>query len=160
MTIEEKIEFALFSRVRTLELTLPHDIVWPNNSFFPVFVIGDDSPQFVLGDDSPQFVLGASNGPHIRVQQLPNNNTRLLVKGSAPHMRQGILQLTIVDKLNLGPSNATKTAGEISEHFPADLALFKDGVKVRIQSAPDILQADKTDVSWNVPVSIRYEALV
>jgi len=33
-------------------------------------------------------------------------------------------------------------------------------VKVRIQAAPDVLSPDKTDVSWDVPVSVRYEALI
>ena len=55
---------------------------------------------------------------------------------------------------------ATSLAGQIAEHFPADLALFEEGVKVRIQAAPDVLSPDKTDVSWDVPVSVRYEALI
>lgn len=137
MTLEDKIETALLSRVNTLEFDDVVPIALPNNDFPPA------------GQDKP--------ATYIEVRHFRNANSRLFLKGSAPHMRQGILQLTVKTPLNVGPRIANDLAGEIAEHFPADLALFLNGVKVTIQAAPDVLSADKTDISWEVPVSIRYE---
>lgn len=137
MTIESSIEVALFTQVLEMDLTGEPRIAWPNVSFTPV--------------------VGVS---HIKVDHFPNRNTRTLIKGSAPHTRQGILQFTVVTPLNGGATVATNLAGEIAEHFPADLALYDDGVKVRIQQAPDVIDPQDTDVSWTVRVDVRYEALI
>ena len=136
MTIEEKIEAALFDRVHALGLTPALPVAWPNMAFTPP----------------------APGGHYLRVDHLPNVNSRLFMKGSAPHRRQGILQLTVVMPLNQGAPPATAKAGQVAEKFPADLRFEKDSVRVRIQAAPDVLAAVKTDVSWDLPVSIRYEA--
>ena len=134
-TIEEKIEAALLSRVASLSLTPARQIAYPNTPFTP-----------------------AVGTAYIQVLHFPNRATRLFLKGSDPHFRQGILQLTVVAPLHGGPQAATKIAGEIAEHFPADLALYSEGLKVRIQQAPDVMPADKTDVSWDVVVGVRYDA--
>ncbi len=140
MTIEEKIEAALFARVIALAFDPAVPIAWPN---VPFPADGEPKPT-----------------TYIEVIHFRNANTRLFLKGSSPHLRQGILQLTVITPLHGGPSPATKLAGEIAAQFPADLPLFNDDVKVRIQQAPDVMTADKTEVSWNVPVSVRYEALI
>ena len=49
-------------------------------------------------------------------------------------------------------------AASIAAQFPADLALYSDGVKVRVQSAPDVATPEKTDVSHDVRVDVRYES--
>jgi hypothetical protein len=133
-TIEEKIEAALFGHVRDLELTGlgADDIAWPNLAFEP-------------------------SGPYVRVRHFVNTHRRLFLKGSAAHLRQGILQLTVFAPLNGGVGPALLLAGEIADQSPADLALYGDGIKVRVQQAPDVGSADKTDAHWFVPVSIRYE---
>lgn len=133
MTVEENIEAALLARVATLETTPALPVAWPNITFTP------------------------GTGPYLRVDHLPNATTRFLLKGSDPHLRQGILQLTVVAPLRQGPSPGTKLAGAVAAHFPADLALFSGGIKVRISKAPSIAPAMKTDVSWDVPVSVTYE---
>lgn len=137
MTVEASIEVALFTRAMELDVTGSPEIAWPNMPFNPT-----------------------QGQTYLRVDHFPNRNTRLLVKGSAPHLRQGILQITIVTPLDKGPTPATELAGEIAAHFPADLDLFDDGVRVRIQQAPDIIPAEKMDVSWNARVDVRYEALI
>ncbi len=132
-TIEESIEAALFAKV--LELTdLDGDptFAWPNMPFDP-----------------------PTGAPWIRVDHFPNKVTRLFSKGSNPHLRQGILQLTVHAPLNGGAPTAL--AGSIAAQFPADLEMFEDGIKLRIQAAPDVFPPDKTDTSWDVPVSISYE---
>jgi len=139
MTIEEKIEEALYVHVAALAaLDGMPSIAWPNDAF-PV---------------PPE----TKPGTYIELRLMPNDNTRLFLNGGAPHMRQGILQLTVFTPLLVGSAPATALAGEIAEFFPADLDLFNDGVRVRIQQAPDVLPGDKDDVSWMVPISIRYEA--
>ncbi len=136
MTVEANIETALFTHVLALsDLDGDPPLAWPNTPFTP------------------------PAGPYIEIQHFPNSVGRRFLKGTDPHLRQGILQLTVVTPLNGGPSVATGLAGAVAEHFPADLNLFEGAIKVRIQKAPDVLPGDKTedDVSWATPVSIRYE---
>lgn len=135
MSIEQSIETALFAHVRDLDLD-DAPIAWPNVPFSPA---------------SPA-------GTYVRVQHLRNLNTRYFAKGNDPHLRQGILQLTVVAPLNVGPQVATSLAADIAAQFPADLALYSDGVKVRIQSAPDVATPEKTDASHDVRVDVRYES--
>lgn len=138
-TVPENIETALFTHTLALSVTGDPPLAWPNIPF------PDE------GDEKPD--------TFIEVRHFPNTNTRLLFKGADPHMRQGILQLTIFTPLNEGYATATTLAGEIAEHFPADLNLFEDNVRVRIQQAPDVIGAEVTEdrVSWSSRVDVRYE---
>jgi len=133
MAVEDNIEAALFGHVAELELTPALPVAWPNTAFTP----------------------GA--GAYLRVDHLPNATERFLLKGSDPHHRRGILQLTVVCPLNKGPAPATNLAGRVALHFPADRALYGGGTKVTITKAPSIAPALKTDASWDVPVSVSYE---
>lgn len=133
MSVETTIEAALFGRVRTLDLDGDPPVAWPNRAFTPP-------------------------GTYIRVEHLPNRVTRLFLKGSDPHLRQGILQITVVTPLNAGPEDATALAGAVAEHFPADLALYEDGIKVRVQRAPDVMPAEKSDTSWSARVDVYYDS--
>lgn len=139
MTIEETIQRILFDYVKAISVTGSPPLAWPNVEF-PA-----------AGEEKPV--------TYIEVKLFPNSLTRLFVKGTDPHLRPGILQLTIRSALYVGPDPVTKLAGEVAEYFPADLMLFQDGVGVRIQQAPDVGEADKTDdeVSWRAIVSVRYE---
>lgn len=139
-TIPEQIEAALFAHTLTLDATGDPPLVWPNTEF----------PE--PGNEKPL--------TYVEVAHFPNTNTRLLLDGAGPHLRQGILQLTIYTPLLGGAAPATQLAGEIAEHFPADLALFEDDIKVRIQRTPDVIPAAKTDdgVSWATRCDVRYEA--
>ncbi|WP_289296243.1 phage tail terminator-like protein [uncultured Reyranella sp.] len=158
MTIEESIEAALFGRVKSLDLSLAHAIAWPNVDFTKDSALGNAGAGWAMGDESPAFLIGNPDQPYIRVQHLPNVNTRLFMKGSNPHQRMGILQLTVVGKLLVGPTIGTRAAGEIAAHFPADLALYGEGVRVRITQSPTVAAAEKADTSWNVRVDVPYEA--
>ena len=135
MTIETAIEAALFGRVLALDLVGDPPLAWPNKSFKP------------------------PSGAYVRVDHLPNSNTRLFLDPGSSHLRQGILQLTVVTPLHGGPSPSTAMAGAIAEYFPADLALFKDGAKVRVQKAPELMVPEKTDSSWVVRVDVYYDCL-
>lgn len=132
-TVEENIEAALFARVASLDLTPAREIAWPNVPFTP------------------------PAAGYVEVLHFPNRPQRLFLRGSDPHFRQGILQLTVVGPLNEGPTPATTAAGAIAAHFPADLALYSEGLKVKVQAAARIWPADKTDTSWTVQLDVPYE---
>lgn len=135
LTIEERIEAALFASVQALALADDPPLAWPNVAFTP---------------PSP-------DEPYVRVQHLRNVNVRPFVKGSDPHLRQGILQLTAVSPLHAGPSPVTTLAASIAAQYPAGLDLFESGIKVRIQAAPTVTSAEKTDVSYSARVDVLYE---
>ncbi len=135
-TIEERIERALLKSVAALQIEGEPPVAWPNVPFTPASPLST----------------------YLRVQHLRNTNTRLFAKGTDPHLRQGILQLTVVAPLAAGPSYATGLAASIADQYAADLTLHEDGIKVRVQSAPDVATSDKTDVSHDVRVDVRYEA--
>lgn len=132
-TIEENIEAALFARVASLSLSPSLSVAWPNVPFTP------------------------PAGGYLEVLHFPNRPTRTFLAGGDPHFRQGILQLTLVSPLNAGSATATGLAGDIAAHFPADLALYRDGLRLKVQAAPRVWPAEKTDVSWNVRVDVQYE---
>ncbi len=132
-TVEENIEAALFARAASLDLTVAREIAWPNLPFTP------------------------PAAGYLEVVHFPNRPQRLFLRGSDPHFRQGLLQLTVVGPLNEGAGPATLAAGEIAAHFPADLALYSEGVKVKVQGAPRTWPAEKTDTSWTVRVDVPYE---
>lgn len=135
-TIEENIQLALFKRVESLSLSPSYPIAWPNKGFSP-----------------------PADGKYLDVTHFPNTVRRLFVKGSAPHQRLGILQITVVQPLNVGVQTAAAIAGAIADHFPADLNLYEGGIRVRIEAAPSILPGVRREVYWDTPVSIRYESL-
>lgn len=133
MTVESDIESALLARVASLVLS-------------PVLPISYENIDFAPPDD----------GLYAKVQHFPNGTTRYSQTGSDPKQRIGILQLTVVTPLNQGPSNATLIAGQIAEHFPADLIMRSGAVKVTVTDAPSIAPAIKADASHDVPLSIPY----
>lgn len=133
MSVQADIENALLTRASGLS-ALGVPIAMPNNDFTP-----------------------PESGSYIRVQHLPNANIRQFLDGTEPHWRQGILQITAISPLGQGPAIATALAAAIAAYFPADLALYEGAVKVTISRSPDIAPAINGDISWDVPVSIRYE---
>lgn len=143
-TIEEKIETALFDFARALgpELEGAPPLAFPNVSF--------------PADG------GAPPAVYIEIRHFRNDNHRLYSKGSNPHLRQGILQLTVMTPIDddEGSLLSTRLAGSIAESFPADLDLFEDGVRVTIQKAPTVGGGLKVhaDTKWAVPVSVWYQS--
>lgn len=135
MNPELAIELALIARVQTLALTPALRIAWPNQPF-----------------------TAADGETYIEVAHLPNRNQRLFIGSTDPHLRQGILQLTIRGHQNQNAINLTAIASAVAAHFPADLRMTSNGVTVRVQRAPDIAPGFKDDPHWVVPVSVSYEA--
>ena len=134
MTREENVEKALIGRAKTM----PFDqskVGYPNKKF-----------------DKP-------NGEtYVEVSHFPNRSQRLALRGSSPEYMFGFLQLLVCAPRNEGGEEATRIAGELALHFPADLALWSEGVRVIISKKPDVMSASPTESSWNVPVTVYYEA--
>jgi len=137
MTIEAAIEGALFARVGSLVLSPTRRVAWPNMPFAP------------------------TNGEtYLAVDHLPNRSQRLFIGSGDPHLRQGILQITIRGPQNHNAINLTQIAGKVAEHFPTDLRLTSGNVQVRVSKAPDIAPAFKDDPHWVVPVTVSYENFI
>lgn len=134
MTVVEKIKKALRSRVATLATVPEMPVAWDNKPFVPAGL------------------------PYLAVDFISNRNTRITIKGSNPHLRQGILQLTVVGELGVGPGATDALVGAVAEHFPADLVLTYDDVEVRVEKTPDDAPPIRDDKTWRVPVSIRFQA--
>lgn len=135
-TIEEQIEGVLIARMQTLSLSPALPVEWPNR------------------DGAPP----AAGTAHLRVRHIRNDNTRLFLRGNAVHLRQGILQVDVMTPRGGGTAAANAIAGAVAQHFPADLDLYGETVRVKIEAAPTVHSAIPADAWWQTPVSIRYRA--
>ena len=139
-TIETNIERALWARVRSLPLALP--FAWPNKEF---------PGQTSTGEEI------AKPASYIEVEHFPNNNERQFLDGADPVWRTGFIQLLLITPHNKGGDASKELAGQIVEHFPADLSLVSENVRVKISSTPDVARGYQAGVSWNIPVTVYYE---
>lgn len=168
MSVQKKIERALFARVTTAAaavladgIIVGHDLV-PHSDGAP-FSDGTYYSQYryaaALPIAWPNVDFTPPPTPYLRVDVLRNRPERLFMKGSAPHLRQGILQLTLVSAFDLGTDFLTDVADRLANQFPADLAMFESGVKVRVQEDPTVVTGEKTDATWDTRVDVYYESL-
>lgn len=135
MTREENVEAALMTRAESLPFPAAK-IAWPNKKFTPP----------------------SDGSAYLEVTHFPNRSSRMALKGSAKEYMRGFLQILIRAPRNEGGDKATKIAGDVAAHFPSDLSLWSEGVRVRISKKPDVMSASPTETSWNVPVTVYYEA--
>lgn len=132
--VHTNIEKALIDKC--IAVLKPYRVSWPNIAYKPP----------------------ADNSLHLRVFHFPNASERLFLK-RGPEYRQGMLSINVIAPKGEGKDFATQVAGDIALLFPADLNLWHGGVRVQVQKEPDVMSASENDVSWNVPVTIRYEAV-
>jgi hypothetical protein len=135
MNVEEAIEEALFGSVRDLETFDDDAKAWPNVSF-----------------------EAAADTSRLRVDHLANGNQRIFIRGAAAHRYLGILNLTVISPLDAGPAEPTRLAAAVAAAYPADRIIVASGIRLRIEKAPDVMRAFPDEKSWNVVVSVRYEA--
>lgn len=136
-TVESSIATALMARVASLVLSPVHPVAYPNMAFTP-----------------------PANKKYLRVTHFPNTTDSDFVSNTSTDEHKGILQITVCAPLNSGETQAREIAGLVVEHFPKGMALYRDDVKVRITKRPDCAAKITTDTEIQIPVSIRYEALV
>lgn len=140
-SIEESIETSLFARAAGLAALTGLPIAWPNVKFTPPMTVGTPG--------NPSRPL-----PYLRVSHMPNVNER---RSRVTHRRPGLLQIDVVVPLDGGASIATRIAGQVVSHFPADLPMPGNGLWLKVYKAPDVAPAMKDEPNWRVPVTISYE---
>lgn len=133
MGVDADIWTALKSRATSLAVVSDARIAWPNLAFV------------------------RPDGNWLRVSWLPNRNRRLFIGSSAPHQRQGILQIDCYAPLNGGTNAALEMAEAVAAHFPCDLRLAAGSISLRITKAPDIGPALPNDTHEQRPVTMEYE---
>jgi hypothetical protein len=136
-SVETSIFQAIKARVDTLPMKATYPIVWATDESY--------SP-------SP-------SQPFLRVTWLPNRNQRLLIGSNDAHRRPAILQIDVMGQKTSGEDVAREIAGQVAAHFPADLEMHFQGVKVRVTKAPDV-GPSFVDKHIQIPVSVEVEALI
>lgn len=134
-TVETKIWLALRARVETISLGMPYTVVWPGRN-----------------TDVPQ-------GIGLEVTHLVNRPLRRALKGTNPHVREGILQIgVLVATGETNPSYPQEIAGDVADHFPVDVPLRYDDIAVQVYEAPEVGGGffDEQRQRFVTPVSIRW----
>jgi hypothetical protein len=135
-TPDGKILQALMDRMKTLVTTLP--IQWPGEAL----------------DAMPE------DRKFIEIIHLPNETSRLLIKGSLPHRYYGIFQPTLHWPIKKGELEMYEQAGLIAAHFPADQKMYYNGVRVRSLKRPTVETAVIEDSDNLVAVTVEYESYI
>jgi len=135
MTKEGSIYKALLDMVVALNLTPPLPVVWPNQTTAPP----------------------PDGTAYLEVSVFNNKIDRLFLSGG-PDRHKGIMQVLLKWPLNQDELPAIDIAGEIVSHFRVDDPYWINGIKVTITERPSIGDGVPTKVSWEVPVSVPYEA--
>lgn len=133
-TVEGKIATAILRRAQTLPGGLP--IAWPGMDFSPE-------------TDAPE-------GKWLRVQHIPNTVERITFNGL--HRLRGLVQVTVFHPKGRGEIEIRDTAGQVVEHFPADLVLTEDGVNVKIMQRPEARDTMTDDFGMFIPVVVQWES--
>jgi hypothetical protein len=140
-SIETKIFQAIKARVESLPMAATYDIVW------------------TTGDNAFETGAGTSYTPsptkaYLRCTWTPNATQRQFIGSKDPHRRPGILQIDVMGTKALGSGVAHEVAGQVAQHFPADMRLRFMDVKVRVLRDPSVF-APFIDTHIQVPVSIE-----
>lgn len=132
-SVETSILQAVKARVATLPMKSAYPIVWSTDESY---------------EPSP-------SQPFLRCTWMPNTNARI----AKTHQRPGILQIDVMGKKTSGEAAAIEVAGQVAEHFPADLPMDFNGIRARVTKAPDVGPVF-VGTHIQVPVSIRVQAFV
>ena len=134
-TIETSIRSAIEARVASLPMAGTYPVKWV---------------------DGPSYDPNASV-PYIRASFFPNATRRLFLNGSDPHQRLSLLQLDFMAPKTWTGVQATQVAGQIAQHFPADLRMTFGDVTCRVTAAPHVSAPMAGDVFMQCAVMIGVE---
>jgi hypothetical protein len=143
-SIETKIFEAIKARVASLPMVgtgKPYDLAW------------------TAGDGALETGAGASYKPtpsrgYLRCTWTPNATQRQFIGSKEPHRRPGVLQIDVMGTKTQGSKTAREDAGQVAQHFPADMRLRFMDVKVRVLAEPSVF-TPFIDTHIQVPVSIE-----
>ncbi|MGN6142237.1 MAG: phage tail terminator-like protein [Mesorhizobium sp.] len=133
--IETSIRSAVEARVATLPMAGTYPVEWV---------------------DGPSYDPNAST-PYIRASFFPNTTRRLFLNGSDPHQRLSLLQLDFMAPKSWTGKQVTQVAGQIAEHFAADLRMTFGDVTARVTAAPHVAAPMAGDVFMQCAVMIGVE---
>lgn len=134
-SVEGSIELALEGRLQSLVTSPVLPISWTGKPF-----------------------TAPANGKYIEVIYAPNGANRMFIGSNDPHQHLGVLQVNLHWPHGDFERVPRDVAGAVAAHFPTDLVLTADSVRVRITKRPDVGAAlvGKTEIT--IPVLIEYEA--
>lgn len=127
-SFEGKVAESLMEKIATIPTI---DIAYPNVSFDP-------------------------NGAYIDVSFIPNGNVNQPLSGEGT--RQGIVRLTLVEKIGEISIAHQDAAGTIAELFPSATKLFFTGGYIKFTSDPEVGQSFPSDEKIRTPITLFYQA--
>lgn len=141
-TIETTIAEAIRARVATLPMAASYEIVWTDGPL-------PAGKQTYTPDPLKRY---------LRVTWTPNATQRQFIGSNDPHRRPGVLQIDVFGTVSQGSARAIEVAGQVAQHFPADLAMTFMGAKVRVMKTPSVGPVF-VDTHLHVPVLAELETL-
>lgn len=144
-TIETKISEAIRARVASLPMAATYTIVWTDGPL----------PKKPNGEPETSYTPDPRKR-YLRVTWTPNQTQRQFIGSKDPHRRPGVLQIDVFGTVSQGSPRAIEVAGQVAQHFPADLKLSFSGVKVRVLRAPSVF-APFIGAHVQVPVVVELE---
>lgn len=103
----------------------------------------------------PASVYSPGDAPYIAVGRVTISPQRVFV-ASGPSERTGMLTLSHVAPLGQDMAVYEEAASIIAAHFPEDLCLRFQDIRVRIPSAPHVVDGFREGAWWRTPVNIRW----
>ena len=131
MSIHTDIEKALKDRIKLNADLTP--VTWPNRS-------------------------GKTAIPRYEVQVFRNPTARGTIKAGGGRY-SGFAMITYVSESGVGTDTANDEADKVADWFPEDFKMPITGGTVRITETSSIKTGYSDDVSWRVPVDIKFEVL-
>ncbi len=141
-SIETRIAEAIRARVATLPMAGQYQVVWT------------DGP-LPAGQQS---YTPSPTQRYLRCTWTPNQTQRQFIGSNDPHRRPGVLQIDVFGTVSQGSPRAIEVAGQVAQHFPADLVLTFMGAKVRVMKSPSVGPVF-VDTHLQVPVLIELETI-
>lgn len=134
-SVETKIWLALRERVESIPLTFAK--AWPAETFTPTHTNGQLTPYLRIG--------------RVTVAPIP-----VFIDAGKRHQRTGTLIITLVHPLGQVTSVYDEYAGQIAAHFAEGIAMYYDGVCVKITAQPHVQPGYEDNGYWQVPISIPW----
>lgn len=134
-TVEGHIWQALLSQLQVMAADIALPIAWPNKNF-----------------------TAPADRKFLRVQHVPNSVTRTRIGSAEPHQRLGILLIAVHWPKNTFGVPVVEMAGQVAQHWPADLVMRSGDIAVRITQAPRVGDLMDEDAGVMIPVEIFWEA--
>jgi len=103
----------------------------------------------------PASVYSPGVSPYVAVGRVTVPPLRVYV-GKGQHERTGTLTLSYVAPIGQDEAVYEEAAASIAAHFPEDACLPFQDVRVRIASAPHVVDGFRDGAWWRVPVNISW----